>query len=272
MDQLIAAYLDNSRGQWSDCLLSSYAYLRHSWKSKWIGLPTLLKSCATFLNLLPGDVIDTSNLLNAAIAIALQIEDEKGCGIDTEEPSYHNRLHFADSLTTITLQCGLEIRNGAQNDKAWLAAMLLIALCHDFRHPGRVNQHTSEIESNTVNFLRPILISKEVSPLWIDRLSEIILRSDFSLVKQNHSRVKDRSFQWETEWATVLLNEADIMASASRTFGLMNSQALSMEWQAVNFPAYSTVATPEGRRQFLSSIQFTSYSARVLSSNILESI
>jgi len=45
-----------------------------------------------------------------------------------------------------------------------------------------------------------------------------------------------------------------------------------MEWQAVNFPAYSTVATPEGRRQFLSSIQFTSYSARVLSSNILESI
>jgi hypothetical protein len=270
MDHLNAAYLDTSSGQWSRSLLSSYAFLRRSWQTDWLGLPMAVSYCIDYLKLRT-DCVDKEvvTLLEAALAIAEQIENEKGCGRDTPEPSYHNRLHFAESLTTITLQCGLEIHNGAKPDKAWQAALLLIALSHDFRHTGCVNRHVSDIESITVNFLIPLLNSKKLSTIWIDRICETILRSDFSLVKENHARVAGRTFQWDQAWATVLLNEADIMSSASEIFGPMNSHALSLEWQAANFPPFATVATESGRRQFLSSIQFSSYSGQLLSCGIL---
>ena len=108
-----------------------------------------------------------------------------------------------------------------------------------------------------------------MSEVWIERIRTVILRSDFSLVGENHARVAGRRFQWDTDWATVLLNEADVMASASADFGPALSQALSKEWEAVKFAPYATVATESGRRQFLASIQFSSHSAQTLSAGIL---
>ena len=67
---------------------------------------------------------------------------------------------------------------------------------------------------------------------------------------------------------TVLLNEADIMASASAEYGAPLSVALSKEWEAIGFAPYATVATASGRRAFLSNIQFSSYSGRTLSAVI----
>lgn len=60
----------------------------------------------------------------------------------------------------------------------------------------------------------------------------------------------------------------DIMASASSTFGPSLYQALSAEWEAIQFSAYATVATEAGRRQFLSSIKFSNASARLLYSHL----
>ena len=265
-----ASYLELSDANWSACLLSSYSYLRHSWHSQWPGLTQVVQDCASFLKLsaIPDDS-QTRLLLDLALTVARQIEAEKGCGIETPEPHYHYRLHFADSLTTITLQCSLEVRQGAAPDNAWQAALLLIAVSHDLHHPGRVNRHTSDIESASVNALLPLMTSMNLSEVWIERICTVILRSDFSLVRENHARVAGLPFQWNTDWATVLLNEADIMASASSDFGPALSQALSKEWEAVEFAPYATVATKSGRRQFLSGIQFSSYSARTLSASIL---
>jgi hypothetical protein len=269
MDLFNATYLDTSKGNWSSSLLCSYGFLRHSWETEWVGLPKLVRDCVNYLNLLTAkEDPEVQNLVEAALAIAHHIEEEKGCGTENPEPSYHNRLHFADSLTTMTLQCMLEIRHGAEPDLRWLAALLLMALSHDFRHSGRINRHVSEIESNSVQFLIPILMSKNVDRIWINRISDVILRTDFSLVKENHSRVAGRAFQWDLEWATVLLNEADVMASASHIFGPLNSIALSLEWEAINFPPFATVATETGRRQFLSTLEFSSYSGRLLSADI----
>jgi hypothetical protein len=267
-----AAYLEPTGGNWSACLLSSYAYLRHSWQTQWVGLPKLVEACASFLELraVP-DGSQTRLLLDLALAVARQIESEKGCGIGTDEPHYHNRLHFADSLTTITLQCSLEVKQGAGSETAWQAALLLIAVAHDLQHPGRVNRHTSDIESVSVNALLPLMTSMNLSEIWIERIRNVILRSDFSLVRENHARVAGLPFQWSTDWATVLLNEADIMASASADFGPGLSLALSKEWEAVQFAPHATVATESGRRQFLSNIQFSSYSARTLSVGLLSS-
>ncbi len=270
MSPLNAHYLNTSNGDWVRGLLSSYAYLRHSWQTDWLGLPKVLEYCAEYLKLSTNsEDKDVHTLLKTAFAIAELIENEKGCGTGTPEPCYHNRLHFADSLTTITLQCGLELENGASPNTAWQAALLLIAVGHDFRHSGSVNRHVSDIESASVNFLIPVMTSMGVDEIWIERICAVILRSDFSLVKENHLRVDGRSFLWDNEWATVLLNEADVMASASADFGPMLSNALALEWKAINFPPYATVATESGRRHFLSTIQFSSYSGRLLSCGLL---
>lgn len=265
-----ARYLELSDANWTFCLLSSFAYLRHSWQTQWLGLAKVVQDCASFLQI-TGTAEDSQTrlLLELALTVARQIETEKGRGPETPEPHYHNRLHFADSLTAITLQCSLELRQGAAPDSAWQAALLLIAVSHDLHHPGRVNRHTSDIESASVTALLPLMTSMNLSEIWIERIRTVILRSDFSLVGENHGRVAGRPFQWNTDWATVLLNEADIMASASADFGPSLSQALFKEWEAVKFAPYATVATESGRRQFLSSIQFSSHSARTLSAGIL---
>ncbi len=162
----------------------------------------------------------------------------------------------------------MEAQHGAAPDSAWQAALLLIAVSHDFHHPGRVNRHTSDIESASVNALLPLMQSMHLSEVWIERIRTIILRSDFTLVRENHARVAGLPFGWNTDWATVLLNEADIMASASSEYGMPLSLALSKEWEAIGFAPYASVATASGRRDFLSNIQFSTYSGQTLSAVI----
>ena len=278
-------FLDNTAGDWHACLDASLAYLRQSWDGRrlesvdgmpdgrWVGLPVLVDACASFLGLGGAAPSDTSaKLLAAARQVAVQIEAEGGRGVDSPEPGYHNRLHFSDSLTTITLQAAIESQRLSADLSLsldleaadWKAALVLIALAHDFRHPGRVNSAHSEIEQQSFEALKPYLQQHAVPAPWMERIEAVIVRSDFSAVADNHRRVAGQPFSWCTDWATVLLNEADIMASASPVFGPRLSQALAREWELIGFAAYRSVATPQGRSAFLRSIEFSSYSAGVL--------
>jgi len=259
------AYLHPIELEWGACLRASFAHVRQSWQTEWIGLPTLLSQCLTFLHIPEHSEDPTVRcLVEAARAVALQIEIEKGCGANAGEPGYHNRLHFADALTTVALQCYVEALHNKPHDAAWQAALLLAGLAHDFRHPGGVNRHPRDIESATVEALTPFLESANLAPVWTERITTLILRSDFTMAHENHARVRERAFAWDLDWATVLLNEADIMASASEEFGPALSEALASEWKAIQFPAYATVATEAGRRQFLAGIHFSTHSGRVL--------
>ncbi|NBT35125.1 MAG: hypothetical protein EBT03_06250 [Betaproteobacteria bacterium] len=257
-----SAYLRLSNGDWSDCLHDSLRFLRHAWSHEWPGLPALLDRCAAFLGL-EGAEGETRSLLAAAHAAAAQIELEEGRSPGGDEPGYHNRLHFADTLTCLTLQTALEARLH-RGDARWQAALLLIAVGHDMRHPGRNNLHTSDIESLSVEALMPFMQEQNISAEWIDRVSTVILRSDFALVRENHERVNGHPFTWNTDWASVLLNEADIMASLSETFGPPLSLSLAKEWEIADFPAHRWVATPEGRWKFINSVRLTSQSSRIL--------
>jgi hypothetical protein len=228
-------------------------------------MPFLVNACADFLGIggaAPGAT--SATLIAVARQVAAQIEAEGGCGVDSAEPGYHNRLHFSDSLTTITLQAAIESQRLGVDDADWKAALLLIALGHDFRHPGRVNGARAEIEQQSFDALKPYLQQHAVPALWVERIEAVILRSDFSMVADNHQRVADLPFSWCTDWAAVLLNEADIMASASPVFGPRLSRALAAEWELIGFAAYRSVATPQGRSAFLQSIEFSSPSAGVL--------
>lgn len=271
------SYLDNAAGDWRACLDASMAWVRQSWDGQrpgsgdgardgnWVGLPFLVEACASFLGLGGAAPSATSaKLLAVARQVAAQIEAEEGCGVDSAEPFYHNRLHFSDSLTTITLQAAIESRRLGGEDGDWKAALVLIALAHDFRHPGRVNSVHAEIEQQSFDALKPYLHQHSVPDQWMQRIEAVILRSDFSVVAKNHRRVAGQEFSWCTDWAAVLLNEADIMASASPVFGPRLSRALAAEWEFIQFPAYRSVATPQGRIAFLQSIEFSSQSADVL--------
>lgn len=264
-------FLDKQAGNASACLDASLRFLRQSWGAQWVGLGFVVDACACFLDLKSEAQTDVSaRLLAAAHQVADRIEAEcsqhqsQGQSAHFREPSYHNRLHFSDSLTTLALQVSIESAHTGLHDPAWKAAMVLIAVAHDLHHPGRVNTVAAEIERHSFNALQPHLAQCGVPTPWIDRIEAVILRSDFSAVADNHQRVAGQAFAWNTDWATVLLNEADIMTSASAEFGPDLSRALADEWERIQFPAHRSVATPQGRRAFLESIQFSSYSAGVL--------
>lgn len=291
MDAYYFAYLSKNALDWHVCLAHSLGHVRQSWAAQWVGLPCLLEHCADFLHLnQASQTRTTACLLVAARELAAHIEAVSAGAAAATEPLYHNRLHFADVLTAMTVQVAIEGAHceaqcegegqvgvkgevegggwggeeGEGDVEDWQAALLLIALAHDFRHGGGVNAHAAQMEQQSFEALQPFLERHGVAPMWQERIQTVIVRSDFLAVPENHRRVSGQPFAWCTDWATVLLNEADTMASASPTFGPALGHALAAEWARAQLPAHGSVATAQGRRDFLKSLAFSSYSAQVL--------
>ena len=264
---LFNEYLLAENDDWSICLEKSFAVLRTSWESEWVGLPYLLSRCVDFLNLSKNLSSDASQMLLTAKAIAERIEFQYSQSSVEAEPKYHNRLHTADVLTSLSILICIQSKNQGDLDKDWIACALLAAIAHDFEHSGKVNQFESEIESNTMNQLHPFLLTHQVPSHWCKALECAILRSDFALVQKNHEQVKDKKFQCDQNWLNVYLNEADVMASATTQFGPQLGVSLAQEWKMINFSAHQTVSTSIGRKAFLKQLVFSSEASRHLQIN-----
>ena len=264
---LFNEYLLAENDDWSICLEKSFAVLRTSWESEWVGLPYLLSRCVDFLNLSKNLSSDASQMLLTAKAIAERIEFQYSQSSLKAEPKYHNRLHTADVLTSLSILVCIQSKNQDGLGKDWIACALLAAIAHDFEHSGKVNQFESEIESNTMNQLHPFLLTHQVPSHWCKALECAILRSDFALVQKNHERVKDKKFQCDQNWLNVYLNEADVMASATTKFGPELGNSLAEEWRMINFSAHQTVSTSIGRKAFLKQLVFSSDASRHLQIN-----
>ena len=258
-------YLNLNKDLWHECLESSYGFLRASWPRNWLGMPVVLLECLRFLNLQENNVSDAGrSMLKAAKSVASEIEKHAENLSELKEPKYHNRLHFADALTSMSVQLAIlvELKKDANQD--WMVCALLACIAHDFVHPGKVNLVESEIEQQSVNFLKPILDSHSVPDEWQKIIDTMIVRSDFSIVHQNHAQVAGKAFEWNLEWLCVLLNEADVMASASSKYGPVLGDSLAQEWRLIDFPLHSSVASLEGRKNFLKQLIFSSPSSLVL--------
>jgi hypothetical protein len=267
-NSLFNEYLKAENEDWSICLEKSFAVLRTSWESEWVGLPYLLSRCVDFLHLSkPSLSSDASQMLLTAKAIAASIEFQCSQSSVEAEPKYHNRLHTADVLTTLSILVCIQSKIQGDLDKDWIACALLSAIAHDFDHSGKVNQFESEIESKTVHQLQPFLLGHQVPSHWCNALECAILRSDFALVQKNHELVKGKKFQCDQDWLNVYLNEADVMASATTKFGPQLGNSLAEEWRMINFAAYQTVSTPIGRKAFLKQLVFSSDASRHLQIN-----
>ena len=258
-------YLNLKEDLWHECLESSYGFLRASWTGNWLGMPFVLIECLRFLNLQENNLSEAGRgMLAAAKSVAYEIEKHAENLSELEEPKYHNRLHFADALTSMSVQLSILVALKKEANQDWMACALLTCIAHDFFHPGKVNLVESEIEKQSVNFLKPILKSHSVPDEWRKIIDTVIVRSDFAVVHQNHAHVAGKAFEWNLKWLCVLLNEADVMASASAKFGPELGKSLAQEWRLIDFPLHSSVASLEGRKNFLKQLIFSSPSSLVL--------
>jgi len=207
---------------------------------------------------------DTLLALNRfALQVAQDMEQAASEQPLEAEPCYHNRLHTGDVLLTMTTMLhtlGADTQNS--ETARWCAALLAAAAAHDYKHPGGVNQTMYEIES--ASWQKAMAFANDLPLQWRQNLETLILGTDTQTVPDNHERIANRPFTWSAPWCQVLLNEADILISATAEFGPSLSKALSREWKRVGFAAHATVATPAGREQFLRSVRFSSPAALAL--------
>lgn len=258
-------YLKLNEDHWYECLESSYGFLRASWPGNWLGMPFVLLECLRFLDIQKNSLSEAGkSMLGAAQSVAIEIENQAPSLPNFKEPEYHNRLHFADALTSMSVQLAILVQFEKKENQDWMLCALLTCIAHDFAHSGKVNRVESEIELQSVSFLKPILMAHSVPDEWQTVIETAIVRSDFSIVHHNHANVVGQSFQWDLKWLCVLLNEADVMASASAKYGPNLGESLALEWRTINFPNHSTVASLEGRKNFLKQLIFSSPSSLVL--------
>jgi len=258
-------FLQLNADDWHTCLDESLVFLRASWAQDWIGLPQVLQACMGFLNVKETQLSAAAgSMLAAAMDVASESELRFQADNRLEEPHYHNRLHTADVVTTLSLLMAIEAKLSDKHEPDWLAAGLLAAVAHDFMHTGGVNQDKCQIELLSCMYMSPIFSKHAVPELWVQRIETAIVQSDFSLSPHNHQRVQNAEFEWNQAWFNVLLNEADILPSSTPALGPSLSEALSREWMLIGFEAHKTVATAQGREAFLRSLVFSSAASRVL--------
>ena len=242
---------------WMQLYLATLQNLRSTWPHSWPGLPVVLEACMHRLwsGHAPTMASPAGQLLQAAQAMARHMEDLAQQTAD--EPQYHNRLHTADALTAVCLLMqALQDKGHALGDE-WIAAIVLAVTSHDALHPGGANGFLQEFEQRSAMEMRRVSQKWLVDPLWLDRVSEMILRTDPSLVAGNHDKVNGLAFDMNLDWACVLINEADIMASATAQHGNQLGQALAAEWAVKKHPLSSVVGTAQGRLQFLAMLRFS---------------
>lgn len=249
--------IDAEDTHWADVYLSTLDNLRSVWPHAWPGLSVVLTSCVHRLwpEQAPSPSSTGGQMIQAALAMALHMEDI--AAQSSYEPQYHHRLHTADALTALCLLIQALQAQGIAVDDDWSTALLLAVISHDVLHPGGANSFTQEFERRSVKEMQGIAQAFQIDKAWLQRVSELILRTDPTLVAGNHDKVKNTPFVMNLDWACVLLNEADILASASSRFGPELGQNLAQEWALKNHPLHSVVGTAEGRLQFLTGLRFS---------------
>ncbi len=237
--------------------------LRAQWPQPWPGLPQVLDGCLQQLGHAQGRPAATKAVPVLACMQALaQLIEEDGVKRHSQglEPAYHNRLHMADALVALTVLL-LETRKDVATSAAtvamarpahaeWLA--MLAMLGHDYLHDGSVNKTPSELEWRSVRKLQPLMAQHGMSAADAEIVKHLILSTDPSVVPASHQKIAHRPFLIDDlDCLTVLVQEADILASSLPDVGQALTQQLAQEWALFDAPRAAQVLTPKGRLGFL---------------------
>lgn len=256
-------HLPLTPSQWPEGLHQTCRQLRAQWPGHWPGLPHILALCQQSLGLDTAAENAIVSLNQFAQSVAHNME-QLAAGLEpASEPAYHNRLHTADVVCVLTTMLHiLKVPEADATGKTWASALLASAVAHDHQHPGGVNRSAQEFERASWQSVKPF--AQHLPLVWREQIEGWILGTDVPAVAGNHQRIAEQSFAWTTDWAQVLLNEADIFISATAEFGPGLSDALAREWHRAGFAGHASVATPAGRVQFLRSVRFSSPAAHAL--------
>lgn len=237
-------------------LESTLDNLRQPWPDRWPGLAHVLARCWAHLGISPQDAEPrTAALLSWSEAVAREVErDGLRLFEQGQEPAYHNRLHIADTLVCMThmlLALRQQLLPGA--GVAHLEALCLgVMVGHDFMHPGGSNAFPGQFERMAVQALEPLMRDAGLDARDQAMLAHCILQTDPVCVKSAHEATVDRPFDLaDRHWMTVLVQEADILASTLPQTQESLTQALSLEWRPTNPEAAAKLLLPFSRMMFL---------------------
>jgi hypothetical protein len=250
-------------------LIQTFVNLREKWPHSWPGLTVVLDGALRRLGQDPEQATHprAEALRICAFEVAHQIEVQ-ALGVDAQqcEPAYHNRLHFADVLVGLTFLlkqardvmqapslkpvAAGQLSADALSLAEWQAVLAVVA--HDWQHPGTINQFPAQIESFTVAQLRPWMHRLGVAVEDQEVVARLILQTDPRRVKSSHEAMASRPFDLSDELCMgVLIQEADILASATPEMGPALTQQLAQEWQAHSPQMADQLLTTQGRMNFL---------------------
>ncbi len=233
--------------------------LRASWPNDWVGLPVIVADCLRRLGEREGEPLSaTARASREAIAsVAVAIEDE---GLrrhrQGSEPPYHNRLHIADTLVSMT---GLLLATRAEQQRApdsspsdaeWV--LMLAMLAHDFGHPGKVNQFPGEIERQSFSDVQPLLQAAGVPAQVMVLIGDLILMTDPARVRPHHEAMQGCTFDLDDAGCmAMLLQECDILASAMPDIGIALTHQLASEWSPFSAAMAESLLRVKSRISFL---------------------
>lgn len=248
-------------------LEKEFLFLRKAWREAWMGLPAVTADCLRQLGhdqadqLSPGEQAIYACMMSVAATIE---EDGKRRGVNDAEPAYHNRLHIADTLVSMTslLLLARDGSGGAPDQRPakseWL--LMLAMLGHDFLHTGQINQFPAEIEQASVDALQPFMQASGMSEDDSKLVSELILMTEASRVAVNHQKMEGKPFDInDFDSMALLLQECDILASSLPEIGVELTHQLAREWGKFSEPLSQSLLAPGSRIVFLrNQARFTS--------------
>ena len=193
------------------------------------------------------------------------------------EPAYHSRKHFQDVCLALTalLSQSISTKQLATQQNPWIIntqeawVLLFCALAHDFGHDGSINHSPFELENRSIENARSFLQQSAGDPSLITSLSKqiepIIRATDPAYLELLLEQCQDlATTPTKISCLSMLLVEADLLASALPISGKMLGKLLEEEWMPNNPNGAAMVSSNQGRQQFLQRIRFVSPQANLL--------
>ncbi len=245
--------------------------LREPWPDAWPGLPLVLQRCLDRLG--PVGTADRGRaraVVGCALEVAALVEaDGSQRRVDLREPQYHNRLHIADTLVCMThLLLAQRVAEGREAAPTRLeeCIALMVMAGHDYLHTGMINRFPYELETRSVDSLRPVMKRHAVDARDEETIVHCILKTEPTQVKASLEAIQGRPFGLgDRDCLAVMVEEADILASTLPVTAAAQTQRLVEEWETANPAAAKNLQSPKARLYFLEhAALFSTPAARVL--------
>jgi hypothetical protein len=247
--------------------------LRDQWPHAWPGMEVVVRDALQRLGFTAGATLSERDqaLYDCIFSVIATIEvDGERRAAQQLEPQYHNRLHFADAVVSLTAllvnerQIAGRAADALPSHAEWLGMLTVVS--HDLLHNGKINQFRSEIEAMSVKALTLHMVEHGVHPDDQALIATMILKTDPAFVPESHQLIANLPFDLsDPRCLLVLIQECDILASALPGTGHSLTQQLSDEWAPLAPDLSRSLLTDKGRLYFLKHMAlFSSPSSRLL--------